>query len=196
MVESKLESYLNEILKDREFFGEPIEEYLQTHYLADTEVLNLDKADLIKLLTKSLVAISALQSDLIESYETYRNDMSATTMAFNEGIDYLKDYSNMVQLNATILKNLPDMMEKKAKQALSNNAKLGSIAKLKNDPKQLILKEIEVLYKSSTYPFHKRGYRAKFCKEMAAKYPIIENIKAIENLFDRLRKSENTKVDN
>ena len=64
--------------------------------------------------------------------------------------------------------------------------------RLKNDKKQLALIEIEGELNNSTYPFDKRGHRAKFCKEMLAKYTEIQDIKTIERLFDRLKKAKNT----
>lgn len=85
-----------------------------------------------------------------------------------------------------------EMRENESSTIRSNLGRKAVLAKLAKDPKQLALREIKAHFKESIYPFDKRGYRAKFCKEMAAKYPIIENIKTIENLFDLLRSEQNT----
>lgn len=82
-----------------------------------------------------------------------------------------------------------DILIKKIK---SDMAKYSVSIKLKNDPKQIALKEIENEFNNSLYPFHKRGYRAKFCKEMQEKHIEIKDIKTIERLFDRMRKHRNT----
>lgn len=60
--------------------------------------------------------------------------------------------------------------------------------KLKNDPKQKALKEIQLHYDSKKNHFKRRGYSAQFVKEMGAKYPIIESIKTIERLVAKLNK--------
>lgn len=87
---------------------------------------------------------------------------------------------------------IPDQIALAMKQALSKNAKKAVEEKLKKDPKQAALKNIETEFNLSKYPFQKRGYRAKFCKEMIEKYPIITDIKTIERLFDKLKKDKNT----
>ena len=64
--------------------------------------------------------------------------------------------------------------------------------RLKNDPKQVALRKVEQDLLNCNYHFNKRGYRAKFCKEMLEKYTEIKDIKTIERLFDRLNKAKNT----
>lgn len=56
--------------------------------------------------------------------------------------------------------------------------------------KQQIKKEVEQQFKDSSYPFDKRGYTAKFVKEMAERYPEIENIKTIEKWVAELKKKK------
>ncbi len=192
MTENTLENYLNEIFKDRLYFGESIEKYLQSHALSDKSILNSEKSELINLLTKAIVAIYILQSDLSECRNTYFTDMRAKTLSNVEGVDYYKDYIDLSKFASNIIENLPAMLEKKAKKTLSENAKLGSAARLANSDKQKALKNIETDFRNSTYPFHKRGYRAKFCREMLNKYTDITDIKTIERLFNRLKLAKNT----
>lgn len=192
MPENILENYINEIFKDRLYFGESIEKYLQSHALTDKNILDLEKSDLVKLITKAIVAIYILQSDLSESRNTYFSDMKAKTLSNVDGVEYLKDYNDLSKFASNIIENLPSLLEKKAKDALSENAKLGSAARLANSDKQKALKNIEAEFKNSSYPFHKRGYRAKFCREMLNKYTDITDIKTIERLFDKLKLKKNT----
>lgn len=60
--------------------------------------------------------------------------------------------------------------------------------KLKNDPKQKALKEIQRHYDSNKFQFKRRGYSAQFVKQMGDKYPIIESHKTIERLVAKLNK--------
>ncbi len=60
--------------------------------------------------------------------------------------------------------------------------------RLINSPIKSAQNNIEEEFKASKYPFDVRGYRAKFCKEMWNKYPIITSLSTIETLFDSLNK--------
>ena len=57
-----------------------------------------------------------------------------------------------------------------------------------NDPKQKALDEIKSHYDVARHQFKRRGYTAKFVKEMAALFPIIESIKTIERFVAKLNK--------
>lgn len=72
----------------------------------------------------------------------------------------------------------------------SVNARKAANARLASDPKQLALKEIEKEFNASKYPFNKRGYTAKFVKEMAEKYTVIKDSKSIANLVAKLKKQQ------
>ena len=108
---------------------------------------------------------------------------------------YLSDSSTLDDIDLIIKDNPIDVytlwfiLNKKADLDASARGRQAVMVKLEKDIKQLALKEIKANFFMSTYPFDKRGYRAKFCKEMAAQYPVIDSIKTIENLFDTLTKS-------
>lgn len=91
---------------------------------------------------------------------------------------------------AKIMSDAPNRIVQAMKAQRKINSNNALIAKLEKDPKQLALKNIRTEFENSTYPFNKRGYRAKFCKEMLEKHTQIEDIKSIENLFDRLKKEK------
>lgn len=69
-----------------------------------------------------------------------------------------------------------------------SQARKAALTKLKNDPKQLALKEIKLHYHENKKQFKRRGYTAQFIREMHAKYPIIESQKTIENLVSVLNR--------
>jgi len=70
----------------------------------------------------------------------------------------------------------------------SNSMRKYAKLRLANDPKQKALDEIKSHYEAAKHQFRRRGYTAKFVKEMAEIYPIIESQKTIENLVTALNK--------
>ena len=89
-------------------------------------------------------------------------------------------------LSAIAFTNFNECYEQIVRKVLSVNAKKGAAAMLLKNPKQKALKAIKADFHQSTYPFHKRGYKAKFAKEMLEKYPVIADIKSINRLVAEL----------
>lgn len=77
------------------------------------------------------------------------------------------------------------------KSVLSSKASKAAKARHAKDPKQEALKEIaSEFHKRGREKFEKYGFGAKFVREMGDKFPIIENLKTIENLVTKLKKGE------
>lgn len=68
---------------------------------------------------------------------------------------------------------------------MSRNA----LKRLENDPVQNCKKEIQLHYESQKTQFKRRGFSAKFIREMHTKYPEIKDIKTIERLVAKLNKN-------
>ena len=71
---------------------------------------------------------------------------------------------------------------------LRKNASRDARARHAQDPKQRSLREIKKKVIQNRKKFNKRGYGAKFIREMAEKYPEIESYKTFENLIARVKK--------
>ena len=89
-----------------------------------------------------------------------------------------------------IEKQIPTLIQSKISE---QNSKAGKAAHA-NSPeyaeKQKIRKEVEQQFKDSSYPFHKRGYTAKFVNEMVARYPKIKSQKTIEKWVAEFKKKK------
>lgn len=71
---------------------------------------------------------------------------------------------------------------------LAINALNAALARLAGDPKQKALKEIDILYSEQKSQFKRRGYTAKFVRDMHDKYPVIEDQKTIARRVAKLNK--------
>ena len=78
--------------------------------------------------------------------------------------------------------------DKEMKEILSNRASQAAKARYAKDPKQKCIKEIEEKFIKDKGKFERRGYGAKFVKEMGEQYPEIESYKTIEKLVTKLKK--------
>ncbi|MFW5431255.1 MAG: hypothetical protein ACKE5M_04160 [Methylophilaceae bacterium] len=67
--------------------------------------------------------------------------------------------------------------------------KLNAERRLKKDPVQLALKEIEKIYITKKAQFRRRGFSAQFIRDMADKYPVIKDLKTIGKLVSKLNKA-------
>ena len=102
------------------------------------------------------------------------------------------DLENMPPIDfITLMYILAKVDFKAQKKSRKYIAKVAANARIANDPKQLKLLAIEREFINCNYPFQKRGYKAKFAREMHNKYPEIESIKTIEKLISKLAKTYN-----
>ena len=193
MAINKLDELLNELIENAQIFDMPVTEYLKKYELADEAILQLEKSELIKLFTKAMIAITVMQSEHCEhlrwSKDTTISSYKAHAKTLEENLDLAKAFDVQNSTISMLFKQIPLVSEKSGKLALSENARTAAKIRLENDGKQLALKEIEGHFKASTYPFDKRGYIAKFVREMGSKYPIIESYKTIEKLVAKLKKN-------
>ena len=103
--------------------------------------------------------------------------------------DACDDFENMPRIDLITLMHILAKVDSKAqKKSRTYLAKIAANARIAKDPKQLKLLAIEREFIICNYPFHKRGYKIKFAREMHNKYPEIESIKTIENLISKLVK--------
>ena len=193
MAINKLDELLNELIENAQIFDMPVTEYLKKYELADEAILQLEKSELIKLFTKAMIAITVMQSEHCEhlrwSEDITISSYEAHKKTIEESLDLAKAFEVQNSTIPILLKQMRLVSEKSGKLALSKNARTAAKIRLKNDCKQLALKEIEGHFKASTYPFDKRGYTAQFVREMESKYPIIKSYKTIEKLVAKLKKN-------
>lgn len=71
----------------------------------------------------------------------------------------------------------------------TRHARKAALVKLKEDPVQIALKEIEIEFHKVSDQFKRHGFGAEFCRKMHDKYPIILDPKTIPKLVTRLKKS-------
>ena len=71
----------------------------------------------------------------------------------------------------------------------TRQARNAALKRLKDDPKQKALIEIEAHYEASKSSFKRYGFSAQFAKLMHREYPIFEDIKTIQKLVTKLNKS-------
>lgn len=71
----------------------------------------------------------------------------------------------------------------------TKQARNAALARLRGDPKQKALLEIEQKYQAVKSSFKRHGYTAQFARDMHVKYPIFEDIRTIQNLVAKLNKS-------
>ncbi len=152
--------------------------------------LNLNYEELLKL-TASLM-IEQLESELV-TYNLERHlidTMSALSilkhMAKKDG-----DYEGEIML--AMLANADNKVAKGLLQAQkyqkTKQARNAALVRLKDDPKQKALKEIEAKYQDVKHIIHLHGRSAQFAREMHAKYPIFDDIATINRLIAKLNKS-------
>ena len=101
-----------------------------------------------------------------------------------DGVTLMSIVSNLDDETTAIVKI---KVREERENILDNVQRKGAKNMLADCPKQLALKEISEHFHASPYPFNKRGYAAKFVREMATKYPIIESYKTIEKLVTKLK---------
>ena len=103
------------------------------------------------------------------------------------------DLENLPPIDFITLMYIIAKVDLKAQKKSRNYlAKVAANARIAKDPKQLKLLAIEKEFINCNYPFQKRGYKAKFAREMHNKYPEIESIKTIEKLITKLAKIYNS----
>ena len=144
-----------------------------------------------------------------QSLELARNEnlvLSAVNNALidvleKHGIDAVKEIPNEVLnsyiqtrcrvINSTIPSLTKEAMELNAfiasKDANTESARTKAYKTHENHPATLALKKVEIDYKVEQAKFSNRGHRADFVRRMADKYPVIQDIKTIENLVDKLK---------
>ena len=141
-----LEGFLNDILKDAEYDGMSALDWLEQGLCVDEFTLKLDKPELLKLVSKALVAIAVQQnsySKVIENYELFIKNNVATrkmvNIATNAALAKYEVVENLVKTNQARIKlNNFESVRKKGAEANRAKAKTNKAFILKTNTDLLV----------------------------------------------------------
>ena len=125
-----LEGFLNDILKDAEYEGMPALDWLEQGLCVDEFTLQLDKPELLKLLSKALVALAVQQNNYSKTIENYEL-VNEKNVAIHKMVN--------IATNAALAKY--DAVEKMVKtNQAKNNANLRYTDDIKQNEKKIVKK--------------------------------------------------------
>lgn len=141
-----LEGFLNDILKDAEYDGMSALDWLEQGLCVDKFTLQLDKPELLKLVSKALVAIAVQQnnySKTIENYELVNEKNVAihkmVNIATNAALAKYDAVEKMVKTNQEKIKLLNfEPVRKKGTEANKTKAKANKAFILKTNSDLLV----------------------------------------------------------
>ncbi|PPD56797.1 MAG: hypothetical protein CTY10_02455 [Methylotenera sp.] len=136
--------------------------------------------------TASVLKKQSLESGFDDKLDAEIHRLIAENYTYDELLGRLAIANVIANAAIPAIINYEPALEKQIRLSKSNFAKGNARKKVANDPKNQALKDIEIEFKNSKYPFNKRGYKTKFAKEMQAKYPVLADTRAIINLVNRL----------
>ncbi len=160
------------------------------HQEKNLRKLNLNYEELLKL-TASLM-IEQRESELF-TYNLERHlidTMSALSILKHmakEGGGY--EGEQMLAMLANADNKVAKGLLQAQKYQKTKQARNAALVRLKDDPKQKALKEIEAKYQDVKHIMHLHGRSAQFAREMHAKYSIFDDIATINRLVAKLNKS-------
>lgn len=137
-----------------------------------------------------LLVISAYCVQAIGEYMD--NNEVPTNLAWAYVVQAERQLSHLdsARTRIAIENQIPALIQSEIKGRASKAGKAAHANSPEYAEKQKIRKEVEQKFKDSSYPFHLHGYTAKFVKEMAKRYPKIENIKTIEKWVAEFKKKK------
>jgi hypothetical protein len=177
---------LDEIEIDRSILTEPLDSnfgsFIKVHHFLKLLSKTDDSFTWIENETKNVVAKMEVDKDGLIITDTNK------VAEYELKMKPIHDCEKFINENSFDFWDLISLITIAKRDAISASAQKKAFTKLANDPKQKALAKIEQHYEANKTQFKRRGFSARFIREMHSKYPIIESQKTIENLVSALNK--------